>query len=51
MEADLKDNVQADCNDVDRAPVGETPNVRITARTLRVARTGRVRVRLRCRAA
>ena len=30
VEADLKDNVQADCNDVDRAPVGETPNVNIT---------------------
>ena len=48
VEADLKDNVQADCESVDRAPVGETPNVKITAKTLRVSRSGRVRVRLAC---
>ena len=48
VEADLKDNVQADCNEVDRAPVGETPNVDIAAKTLAVSSSGRVRVRLRC---
>jgi len=48
VEADLKDRVQADCNDVDRAPVGETPNVDILGKTLRVSRTGTVKVRMRC---
>jgi hypothetical protein len=48
VEADLKDNIQADCNNVDRAPVGETPNVDILGKTLRVSRTGRVKVRMRC---
>jgi RTX calcium-binding nonapeptide repeat (4 copies) len=36
------------CDDLDIAPVGETPHVRIRARTLGVSSTGRVRVRLRC---
>jgi len=48
VEADLKDNIQADCEEVDRAPVGETPNVDILGRTLRVAGTGQVGVRMRC---
>ena len=48
VEADLKDNIQPDCNEVDRAPVGETPNVDILGRTLRVSRTGKVKVRMRC---
>ena len=48
VEADLKDSIQADCEQVDRAPVGETPNVDILGKTLRVSRTGRVSVRLRC---
>ena len=48
VEADLKDSIQADCEQIDRAPVGETPNVDILGKTLRVGRTGRVRVRLRC---
>jgi hypothetical protein len=48
VEADLKDNIQADCNDVDRAPVGETPNVDVLGKSLRVSRSGRVRVRMRC---
>src|SRR3954447_1242181 len=48
VEADLKDNIQPDCNEVDRAPVGEPPNVDILGKTLRVSRTGRVKVRMRC---
>src|SRR4051794_1438698 len=48
VEADLKDNIQADCNNVDRAPVGETPNVVIRGKTLRVSRSGKVKVRMRC---
>jgi Ca2+-binding RTX toxin-like protein len=48
VDADLKDRVQADCEDIDRRPVGETPNVDIRGKTLRVSRTGKVRVRLRC---
>lgn len=48
VEADLKDSIQADCEEVDRAPVGETPNVDILGKTLRVASSGRVRVRMRC---
>jgi hypothetical protein len=48
VEADLKDNIQADCNNVDRAPVGETPNVVIRGKTLRVSRNGKVKVRMRC---
>ena len=47
-EADLKDFVSASCENKDVAPVGETPNVKILARTLRVSRAGRVRVRLTC---
>jgi hypothetical protein len=49
VEADLKDNIQPDCNEVDRAPVGETPNVDVLGKTLRVSRrTGKVKVRMRC---
>jgi hypothetical protein len=48
VEADLKDNVQSDCNEVDRSAVDETPHVRILSKTLRVSRRGRVKVRLRC---
>jgi hypothetical protein len=48
VEADLKDNIQADCNEVDRSPVGETPNVDILGKTLRVSRSGKVRVGMRC---
>ena len=53
--ADLKDTVSATsnagggtCEEVDRSPVGETPHVRLPSRALRVSRSGRVRVRLRC---
>jgi hypothetical protein len=48
--ADLPDIIRhpTACDDLDIAPVGETPHVRIRARTLRVSSTGRVRVRLRC---
>ena len=48
VEADLKDSIQADCEEVDRAPVGETPNVAILGKALAVSGTGGVRVRLRC---
>jgi hypothetical protein len=48
VEADLKDSVQADCEQVDRSPVGETPHVTIPGKTLRVAGNGRVASRLRC---
>jgi hemolysin type calcium-binding protein len=48
VEADLKDSIQADCEEVDRAPVGETPNVDVLGKTLRVSRTGKVNVRMRC---
>jgi hypothetical protein len=48
VEADLKDSVQADCENVDKRPVGETPNVDILGKTLRVSRTGKVKVRMRC---
>ena len=48
VEADLKDAIQADCEEVDRAPVGETPNVILPGKTLRVSGNGRVRARLRC---
>jgi hypothetical protein len=48
VETDLQDSVQADCEEIDEAPVGETPNVIMRARRLRVSRSGRVRVRLRC---
>ena len=41
VEADLKDSVQADCEEVDRAPVGETPNLDILGKTLRVSSSGR----------
>ena len=40
VEADLKDGIQADCEEVDRAPVGETPNVILPAKALRVSRSG-----------
>ena len=53
--ADLTDNVDlvtnpggGTCEEVERSPVGETPHVRIGAGTLRVSRTGAVRVLLRC---
>src|SRR3954469_128386 len=48
VEADLKDRVQADCEDVDRRPVGETPNVILPGKSLRVSRSGKVKVRMRC---
>ena len=48
VEADLKDNIQADCEAIDRAPVGETPNVAILGKALAVSPSGRVRARLRC---
>lgn len=55
VEADLKDNVSSiadplggTCEEVDRRPVGETPQVGIAAKTLRVAASGRVGVRLHC---
>jgi hypothetical protein len=49
VDADLKDRVQADCEDVDRRPVGETPNVILPGKALRVSRrTGKVKVRMRC---
>jgi RTX calcium-binding nonapeptide repeat (4 copies) len=53
--ADLMDVVSAisdprggTCEEVDRRPIGETPQVKMPAKTLRVAANGRVRVRLRC---
>lgn len=53
--ADLKDAVDAitnsgggTCEEVDRSAVGETPLVKVTGKTLRVSRGGRVKVRLRC---
>ena len=45
---DLKDIVSASCENKDVGAVGETPNVEILAKTLRVSHAGRVRVRLRC---
>jgi hypothetical protein len=48
VEADLKDIVASTCEFIERSPVGETPNVRLPARALRVSAFGRVRVRLRC---
>lgn len=48
VEADLKDSIQSDCENVDRSPVGETPHVDILGKTLRVSSSGRVGVRLRC---
>jgi len=48
VEADLKDFVSASCEARDVAPVGETPNVDIRSKALRVARNGRVGVRMRC---
>lgn len=47
-EVDLKDAVSASCENKDVGAVGETPNVQILAKTLRVSSTGSVRVRLRC---
>jgi RTX calcium-binding nonapeptide repeat (4 copies) len=53
--ADLTDEVDAvndpgggTCEEIDRSPVGETPHVRIAARSLNVSPSGRVRVGLRC---
>ena len=48
VTADLPDKVEADCEEVDQSPVGETPHVSILGKTLRVASAGRVKVRLRC---
>ena len=48
LEADLKDVKPVACEQVDSAPVGETPNVDILGKTLRVAANGQVAVRLRC---
>src|SRR4051794_9334592 len=48
VEADLKDRIQADCEEVNRAPVGETPNVKILGKALRVSPSGKVKVRMRC---
>ena len=48
VEADLTDSVDAGtCDERDISPVGES-NVRIRARALTVARSGRIKVRLRC---
>ena len=47
-ELDLKDAVSSSCENRDVAPVGETPNVGLPSKSLRVSRTGRVKVRLRC---
>src|SRR4051794_21379013 len=53
--ADLKDTVSATsdpgggtCEEVDRSPIGETPHVKHPRKTLRVSRTGKVKVRMRC---
>ena len=53
--ADLKDSVSlvtnprgGTCEEVDRAPVGETPHVKLPAARLRVSASGIVRARLRC---
>jgi hypothetical protein len=48
VEADLKDVVSSSCEEVDQSPVGETPNVKILGKSLRVSSTGKVKVRLRC---
>jgi Ca2+-binding RTX toxin-like protein len=47
-EGDLKDAVSGSCENQDIGAVGETPNVRLPGKSLRISRTGRVRVRLRC---
>ena len=47
-ELDLKDAVSSSCENRDVGPVGETPNVGLPGKSLRVSRTGRVSVRLRC---
>jgi RTX calcium-binding nonapeptide repeat (4 copies) len=47
-EADLQDLVSGTCEAQDIGAVGETPNVRLPGRALRVSSGGRVRVRLRC---
>ena len=47
-EVDLKDAVSSSCENRDVGAVGETPNVRLPSKSLRVSRTGRVRVQLRC---
>jgi hypothetical protein len=47
-EVDLKDAVSASCENKDIGAVGETPNVTILSRTLRLSATGKVRARLRC---
>jgi hemolysin type calcium-binding protein len=48
LEADLKDVIPASCEQVEQSPVGETPHVKILGKTLRVAPSGEVRVRMRC---
>ena len=55
VSADSQDVVDATsnpgggtCEQVERSPVGEAPHVVIGPKTLRVARSGRTRVRLRC---
>ncbi len=55
VTADLKDIVDlitnpggGTCEEVERSPVGETPNVIIESRLLRVSPDGEVNVRLRC---
>jgi len=47
-ELDLKDFFSASCEERDIAPVGETPNVNLPAKSLRVSKAGRVKVLLRC---
>ncbi len=47
LEADLVDVVPSSCETFNKSPVGETPHVRLS-RSLRVSRTRRVGVRLRC---
>lgn len=49
VQADLKDLVPPrECEQIDRSPVGETPNVVLPSKVLDVSRSGVARVRLRC---
>ena len=50
LEVDLLDVITepGSCEEIDESPVGETPNVIIKSRPLRVSPSGRVAVRLRC---
>ena len=50
VEADLPDEfpVPSACEEKDISPVGETPNVNLPAKSLRIARSGRAKARLRC---